>query len=278
MFEPLLIQPQIIEINHQSKLKLVLSEQFGNFSVLQLQSGPIAEVVVVNVSNSQMSLMVRLHPYLSLEVLESQEHVLSKASNSRGVGQGWRLFSTLGISPKLCAEQLRLGLSIAVDINNDNVGRFHIVEPIQWELVPLEADFRLGLIAREIQLAKHIIARSMDIEPNAESLLVEISELESIRNDLKRFANEGLLNQNHSDNDISQLDAQLVRKRQLLTRVYSQLTERANFYLAANLDIDQDTLRRKLESYQLLAPPQLNEIVEQLMADGTESSFALEND
>ncbi|MCL1050620.1 hypothetical protein L2755_13415 [Shewanella abyssi] len=276
MFEPLLIQPQIIEINHQSTLKLVLSEQFGNFSVLQLQSGPIAEVVVVNVSETNMSLMVRLHPYLSLEIIETHEYVPSDAPLNRSVGQGWRLFSTLGISPKLCAEQLRQGLSIAVDI--DNVGQFHIVEPIKWELVPLEADFRLGLIAREIQLAKHIIARSMDIEPNAESLLVEISELESIRNDLKRFANEGLLNQNYSDNDISQLDAQLVKKRQLLTRRYSQLVERPNLSRAANADVDQGLLRRKLESYQLLAPPQLNELVEQLMADGTESSFALEND
>ncbi|MFT5790156.1 MAG: hypothetical protein ACI8SJ_002285 [Shewanella sp.] len=277
MFEPLLIQPQIIEIKHQSKLKLVLSKQFGNFSVLQLQSGPIAEVVVVSVSATQMSLMVRLHPYLSLEIIEADENVGSKMLLNRSVGQGWRLFSTLGVSPKLCAEQLREGVSVAVSI--DNRGQFDIVEPVKWELVPLEADFRLGHITREILLAKYIIARSMDIEPNAESLLVEISELESIRYDLKRFAEQGFLKQGIAGHDdVSQLDAQLVRKRQLLTRLYSQLTERPNLNRAANVDVDQEMLIRKLESYQLLAPPQLNEIVEQLMADGSESSFALEND
>ncbi|PKH57099.1 hypothetical protein CXF83_14840 [Shewanella sp. Choline-02u-19] len=274
MLEPLLIQPQIIEINHQSKLKLVLSEQFGNFSVLQLQSGPIAEVVVVSVTATKMSLMIRLHPYLSLDVIEANEYAASDAILNRSVGQGWRLFSTLGISPRLCAEQLRKGLFVAVSIGNGC--QFNIVGPVKWELIPLEADFRLGNFAREIQRAKHIIARSMDLEPNAESLLVEISELDSICYDLKHFAAEGFLK--HANDDISQLDAQLIRKRQLLSRLYSQLIERPNLYRAANVDINQDMLMRKLESYQLLAPPQLNKIVEQLMADDTESSFALEND
>lgn len=88
----------------------------------------------------------------------------------------------------------------------------------------------------------------MDVVPNAESILVEISELDSIRYDLKQFVAEASLNQ--ANDDISQLDTQLIRKRQLLSRLYSQLIERPNFYRAANVDIDQDMLMRKLESYQ----------------------------
>lgn len=270
MFEPLLIQPQIIEISHQSKLVFSLSKQFGDFSALQLQSGPIVEVVVVAVSAAKVSLMVRIHPYLSLSVDEFDNDMDTSESLSRSVGQGWRLFSALGTSPKLCAAQLGAGLSVAVSFSD--VCRFNIVEAVKWNLVALEADFRIGHIAKEILLAKHIIARSVDAEHNAESLLVEISELESVRFELTRASKEG------HQQEFSKLDAELVRKRQLLTRQYSQLSERPNLSLAANQSIEQEQLIRQLAYYQLLAPIELNEIVEQLMADGTNGSFALENE
>ena len=270
MFEPLLIQPQIIEISHHSKLVFSLSKQFGDFSALQLQSGPIVEVVVVAVSAAKASLMVRIHPYLSLSVCELDGAVEARDCLTRSVGQGWRLFSALGTSPKLCAAQLGAGLTVAV--NFSDMCRFNIVEAVKWNLVALEADFRIGHIAKEILLAKHIIARSVDVEHNAESLLVEISELESVRFELTRASKEGY------QQEFSKLDAELVRKRQLLTRQYSQLSERPSLSQPANQSIEQEQLIRQLAYYQLLAPIELNEIVEQLMADGTNGSFALENE
>ncbi|WP_281213066.1 hypothetical protein [Shewanella insulae] len=271
MFEPLLTQPQFVELTRKSQLQLRLRESVSDFSLLQTLGGHLLECVATQAS-SEKGLILRAHPYLicelvSVEVPRVDEAMPQEEALYRSHGQGWRLFSALGISPVMCAERLRKGLVIAVETQGDSVC-FMPQFDHKWLLVTLERDLRLFGGPRELRRAKSVLARGEDLSQDAEGLLLEIGEIELVRQELAHFANQGDIKQHGVLlSEVTKVDEQLLRKKQLLSHHYYLRVQRPNWQHAANQHEELESLQRKLESYQLLAPPELNLMVEKMFLD-----------
>ncbi|WP_299789150.1 hypothetical protein [uncultured Shewanella sp.] len=271
MFEPLLTQPEILTLDHHSRLIVTLHESTSDFSLLQAINGHIGEFIIVSVAKDALSVMVRLHPFLSVVVEPSSVELTSvfdgdTGTLDRGVGQGWRLFSALGTSPSMCARQLREGLFI--DVAFDNRAQFSIAESRMWQIVALEQDNRLFHGPRELQQAKALVARAVQHDSTTEQLLLEISELEVVRGDLTAFSRSELVSRHPElSGEVTKLDAQLLRKKQWLSRSYNQSVERVSWQYSANQASKSEAQARKLEFYKLLSTPAVNEMVEQLIVD-----------
>lgn len=271
MFEPLLTQPQFIELTQRCQLHLRLRESVSDFSLLQTMGGHLLECVVTQAS-SDNGLILRLHPYLICELAPIEVPTIdAKGSQTevlhRSHGQGWRLFSALGISPVMCAERLRKGLVIDLEVQGSTVS-FTPKFDQKWLLVTLERDLRLFGGPLELRRAKAVLARAEDLSQNAEALLLEIGEIELVRQELAHFANHGDVKQHGLIlSEVTKVDEQLLRKKQLLSHHYYQRVQRPNWQHAANQHEELEALQRKLESYQLLAPPELNLMVEQMFLD-----------
>lgn len=270
MFEPLLTQPEILKLDHQSRLIVTLHESTNDFSLLQVMNGHIGEFIIVSISEDFLSVMVRLHPFLSIAVESSNTDVTTlpddRAPLTRGAGQGWRLFSALGISPRMCATQLKEGLFIDVGFNSQ--AQFSMVQSGMWQIVPLEEDNRLFHGPRELLRAKAFIARAVQHELNTQELLLEISELENVRSDLTAFSCSELVRRHPEISaEIAKLDAQLLRKKQWLSRSYNQSVERVSLQYSANHASKHEVQTRKLEYYKLLSTTAINDMVQQLIVD-----------
>ncbi|MCG9746132.1 hypothetical protein [Shewanella sp. Isolate8] len=271
MFEPLLTQPQFIELTQRCQLHLRLRESVSDFSLLQTMGGHLLECVVTQAS-SDNGLILRLHPYLICELAPIEVPTIDAEGSQtevlhRSHGQGGRLFSALGISPVMCAERLRKGLVIDLEVQGSTVS-FTPQFDQKWLLVTLERDLRLFGGPLELRRAKAVLARAEDLSQNAEALLLEIGEIELVRQELAHFANHGDVKQHGLIlSEVTKVDEQLLRKKQLLSHHYYQKVQRPNWQHAANQHEDLEALQRKLESYQLLAPPELNLMVEQMFLD-----------
>ncbi|QFU22489.1 hypothetical protein FM038_010180 [Shewanella eurypsychrophilus] len=266
MFEPLLTQPEIITVNGPSRFQFRLKDTISDIGLLQALSAHIGEFITVEV-NSKLSVLYRLHPFLSLEVLPLEQKLSTNVrSLKRGCGQGWRLFSGLGISPSLCSQQLRAGLNI--DIEFDEYAQFSMGQVSNWHLIPLEEDVRLFHEPKELMHARAIMSREALKEPDTEQILLELSEVESIRSDLSRFACSELVMRNPEFSiEVLKLDAQLLQKKQWLSRTFNQSVERHNWQNASNHAESNDVQMRKLEYYRLLSTPAVNDMIEQLICD-----------
>ncbi|MEC4724884.1 hypothetical protein HWQ46_04880 [Shewanella sp. D64] len=267
MFEPLLTQPEIITIDKRCRLKVSLHESTADFCLLQVMSGHIGEFIVVSITPDALSIMVRLHPFLSVNV-ESYPLDEHKALSvlSRGVGQGWRLFPGLGVSPIMCAQDLKAGVDITVsftehaDVALEN-------EP-QWQLVPLEKDRRLFHGPKELLIAEALVAKDVSYELSSQQLLLEICDVENVRRKLLRFSVSAEVCGHPELNDkISDIDAQLIKKKQWLSQRYHHSVERLNWQTSANHEQKHDLQSRQLEYYRLLSTTAINEMVQQLIKD-----------
>lgn len=271
MFESLLTQPQLIELPQGGCLTLTLSEAVSDSSLLQTMAGHIAEWVVVEGTANKVSLVVRIHPFLKFDIQSNyldEVNPIGAHQINRSLGQGVRLFNAVGYSPSICASLLRQGLVIRIiGEQHGNVGFIPLFD-CKWQLVELERDFRLFGAPRELRRAKSILARETDFQLSAEKLLLEINEIEIVRNELRSFADIRQIH-HHSVilSEITSLDTQLLRRKQLVLRLYHQTLDRVNWQNAANQVDDIEVLQRKIESYQLLAPPELNAMVEQMFVD-----------
>ena len=271
MFEPLLTQPQFIELTQMGQIHLRLREPVSDFSLQQTMGGHLLECVISQTSQEASALIVRAHPYLTCDLVLGQESSSDASVISESLprihGQGWRLFSAIGISPVMCAEMLRAGLTIGVEQLNQQV-IFYPQFDHKWLLVPLERDLRLFGGPRELRRAKAVLARCQDVTLSAEGLLLEIGEIEQVRQELAHYANHGGVKQHGVMlSEVTNVDGQLLRKKQLLSHRYYQSVQRPNWQDAANQQEDLEALKRKLESYQLLAPPELNLMVEQMFLE-----------
>ncbi|WP_076409588.1 hypothetical protein [Shewanella sp. UCD-KL12] len=278
MFEPLLTQPAIITLVNSASLKITLNENISDFGLFQAISGHLGEFIVVEISDTSMSLLYRLHPFLSLVTLPSDlsdpsdSSGASKPSNSfnpslsRSGGQGWRLFSGLGVAPTISSQQLRAGLEI--DVQFTNKVDFSLSSDAKWQLVALEEDFRVFHGPRELVQARALVSRAFSYDSTTEQILLELSELENVRSDLSRFGNSELVLR-HPDvsAEVLKLDAQLSRKKQWLSRSFNQSVERHNWQTASNQIATNDVQTRQLEYYRLLSTPAVNEMVHQLIID-----------
>ena len=269
MFEPLLTQPEILTFDHGSTLKIHLNEAISDFGLLQAMSGHVGEFILVEVGPASLSVLFRLHPFLSLKCEAQMTQTKTDTSAlSRGVGQGWRLFSGLGVSPTLCGQQLRSGLAINVDFKANENADFSIADSTKWQLVALEEDLRLFHGPRELVQARALVSREVLHGFTTEQILLELSELENVRSDLSRFGcSELVLRHPDVSVEVLKLDAQLSRKKQWLSRSFNQSVERPNWQNAANQQLTNDVQARKLEYYRLLSTPAVNEMIQELILD-----------
>ncbi|QYK00117.1 hypothetical protein [Shewanella psychrotolerans] len=274
MFESLLTQPQLIELPQDGYLVLTLSDSASDHSLLQTTGGHIAEWVVVESTYDRVSLLARIHPFLKLDI---QSTFIGEVNNSstaeqinRTSGQGVRLFNAIGYSPAICVSLLRQGLVIKISYEQASVNFLPLFDK-KWQLIELERDLRLFGAPKELRRANAILAREPDLLLNAEKLLLEISEIEIVRNELRAFVNERQIHDYRTLlNEVTNLDTQLLRRKQLISRQYHQSLERVNWQYAANYEDDIEVLQRKIESYRLLSPPELNAMVEQMFVDENE--------
>lgn len=265
MFEPLLTQPEIFTITGPSSIKVKLKETVSDVGLLQAINGHIGEFIIVQVNTSSLSVLYRTHPFLSVDIISrSPIDICTTSSLARSSGQGWRLFTGLGVSPRLCSEQLRAGLM--VNIQFDQQAHFEMNDVNHWNLVSLEDDIRVFHEPKEMMRAKSLLSREVIHVRTTEQILIELSELETIRDELVRFSQSELAIGHHDLKiEVLKLDSQLEHKKQWLTRSFNQSIERQNWNDASNQTVANDVLVRKLEYYRLLSTPAVNDMVHQLI-------------
>lgn len=269
MFNQFFSQPLVFEVHRSCRLCFRLPPEVSDFVLLQLLSVPLAEVMVSEWDSHRQrgSITVRHQPCLELQNLEYVgSETASAALMARTLGQGLRLYFRMGLSPDRCATGLREGVGVDLSLADGCV--FSLQDDRTLDLLSLEQDLRVFQEPRELMMAKALLGRQYDYGARPEMLAIHLTELERIRHDLLNYlkSESGRLHPGLSAESLA-LDAMLQKKRQWLMRVYSQSMERPSYARAANETSDLERLRRQLECYELLAPPQVTEMVRQLADD-----------
>lgn len=275
MYHQFLNEPMVLDAEKASILTLRLPDDISDFIVLQAISAPLLEVVVIAEAETPQNIAIRFQPFMGLKVESLPQS--AQAFNTpitRSLGQGFRLYTRMGTAAKFCAAELRRGVSFTLDVTNrlgaENCLTFALQADSKFELVPLEADLRILHEPKALMVAKALLARQYDYAASSESLAIYMTEIEQVRLELQAFL-RGELGQCHASlaDEVLRLDPLLLQKQQWLFRTYTHMFERPNYNRAAN-DVDNtDKLLRKLECYELLAPPELIQMVDRLMEDET---------
>lgn len=273
MYHQFLNEPMVLDAEKASILTLRLPDDISDFIVLQAISAPLLEVVVIAEAGTPQNIAIRFQPFMGLKVESLPQS--AQAFNTpitRSLGQGFRLYTRMGTAAKFCAAELRRGVSFTLDMTNrlgaENCLTFALQADSKFELVPLEADLRVLHEPKALMVAKALLARQYDYAASSESLAIYMTEIEQVRLELQAFL-RGELGQCHASltDEVLRLDPLLLQKQQWLFRTYTHMFERPNYNRAAN-DVDKtDKLLRKLECYELLAPPELIQMVDRLMED-----------
>lgn len=275
MYHQFLNEPMVLDAEKASILTLRLPDDISDFIVLQAISAPLLEVVVIAEAGTPQNIAIRFQPFMGLKVesLPQSAQAFNKPI-TRSLGQGFRLYTRMGTAAKFCAAELRRGVSFTLDMTNrlgaENCLTFALQADSKFELVPLEADLRVLHEPKALMVAKALLARQYDYAASSESLAIYMTEIEQVRLELQAFL-RGELGQCHASltDEVLRLDPLLLQKQQWLFRTYTHMFERPNYNRAAN-DVDNtDKLLRKLECYELLAPPELIQMVDRLMEDET---------
>ncbi|MDR9768301.1 hypothetical protein RJP56_19800 [Shewanella baltica] len=275
MYHQFLNEPMVLDAEKASILTLRLPDDISDFIVLQAISAPLLEVVVIAEAGTPQNIAIRFQPFMGLKVESLPQS--AQAFNTpitRSLGQGFRLYTRMGTAAKFCAAELRRGVSFTLNMTNrlgaENCLTFALQADSKFELVPLEADLRVLHEPKALMVAKALLARQYDYAASSESLAIYMTEIEQVRLELQAFL-RGELGQCHASlaDEVLRLDPLLLQKQQWLFRTYTHMFERPNYNRAAN-DVDNtDKLLRKLECYELLAPPELIQMVDRLMEDET---------
>ncbi|MGI2056181.1 hypothetical protein ACRN9T_03160 [Shewanella baltica] len=275
MYHQFLNEPMVLDAEKASILTLRLPDDISDFIVLQAISAPLLEVVVIAEAGTPQNIAIRFQPFMGLKIESLPQS--AQAFNTpitRSLGQGFRLYTRMGTAAKFCAAELRRGVSFTLDMTNrlgaENCLTFALQADSKFELVPLEADLRVLHEPKALMVAKALLARQYDYAASSESLAIYMTEIEQVRLELQAFL-RGELGQCHASlaDEVLRLDPLLLQKQQWLFRTYTHMFERPNYNRAAN-DVDNtDKLLRKLECYELLAPPELIQMVDRLMEDET---------
>ena len=275
MYHHFLNEPIVLDAEKTSILTLRLPDDISDFMVLQAISAPLLEVIVIADACTRQNITIRFQPFMGLKV-EPLPHS-SQAFNApltRSIGQGFRLYTRMGTAAKFCAAELRRGISFSLDMTNcqdtNNCLTFALQVDSKFELVPLEADLRVLHEPKALIVAKALLARQYDYAASSESLAIDMAEIEQVRLELQTFL-RGDLGHSHTSlaDEALKLIPLLLQKQQWLFRTYTHMFERPNYNRSAN-DMDSaDKLLIKLECYELLAPPELIQMVDRLMEDDT---------
>lgn len=273
MFNQFFSQPLVFSLNQSNQFRFWLRDDVSDFILLQLIHAPLAEVIVSENDGRSASITIRQQPFLQLDPLFTDASELleihrqhDSGAISRSLGQGLRLYIRLGIAPSMCTAALRQGLILTV--SHDGQCYFKLAQVGKIDLVPLEHDLRIYHEPRELMMAKALLARQYDYQSNSQMLAIYITELEQVQRDLISFLNgeTGKIHPGFSSEAIA-LDAMIQKKRQWLMRTYNQSLERPSYSRSANELDELERLKRTLECYELLAPPELTERVRQVADD-----------
>ncbi|MGL5390111.1 MAG: hypothetical protein ACRDA8_01745 [Shewanella sp.] len=273
MYHQYLNEPVVFDLNQGAVVTLTLSEEISDFVVLQAMGGPLLELIVTQES-PQPKIAVRFQPVmgLTLDAKPLEPTALDERHYDQTIyrhqGQGLRLYHRMGIAPKFCAAQLRAGVAFTLEVNQGLSFTLAAASAAKFEWVPLEEDLRILQEPQVFLLAKALLARQYDYEASSESLAVSMAEIEQVRTDLRAFL-QGELGQSHGRlaEAALRLEPLLLQKRQWIFRSYTNMFERPNYSRAANDAEHIDNALRKLECYELLASPELTQMVHRLMDD-----------
>ncbi|MCL1068757.1 hypothetical protein L2735_18475 [Shewanella olleyana] len=290
MYNHLFSQPIKYNISKDQTLSIALADDVSDFILLPALSQPLAEIIICESDNAESaSFILTCQPFFNVEVLTHQADVLASemvnvdltnfvADNdletslplevfNRTFGQGFRLYSRVGVAPRISAKLLRKGvmLSFSVEDIRQNLISIKYQQSV-CESVTLEQDLRLNQEPKELMMAKAILARNFDYEEPPATLALNISEIEQVRADINVYLAEER-NKVHAiiAAQLLKLDNLLNHKQQWLLRTYSQSQQRTNYATAANeLSKDVEDLQRKLECFALLAPADVSLMVDKL--------------
>ncbi|MGL4612854.1 MAG: hypothetical protein ACRCVV_02895 [Shewanella sp.] len=273
MYHQYLNEPVVFELSHNTLVTLTLSEDISDFVVLQAMGGPLLELIVTQ-EGPQPKIALRFQPLigLTLDIQPLAPMALNGRHYAQSIlrqqGQGLRLYSRMGIAPKFCAAQLRAGVAFKIAAEQGLSLALASASAAKFELVSLEHDLRILHEPQVILLAKELLARQYDYEASSESLAVYMAEIEQVRTDLRALL-QGELGESHGRlaEEALRLEPLLLQKRQWLFRSYTNMFERPNYSRAANDAQHIDNALRKLECYELLASPELTQMVHRLMED-----------
>ncbi|GGB72667.1 hypothetical protein K8B83_14615 [Shewanella inventionis] len=266
MHQHIFTQPIVSEIKQPTLLTLRLSESVSDLLVLSAMTNPIAEFVVSQVNGTNATLIVRHQPFVEL-IYHHTQQVVSQYDQIRTLGQGARLYSKMGTAPRVCIEQLRAG--VVVDIQADDNVYFSLAPLARFELISLEQDLRILSEPQALVMAKAILGRKFDHSEPSSVLAVHISELEQVRRDLREYlkGESGKIHPGVST-ELLKLDHLLQNKHQWLLRTYHQSLERPNFGRSSNEQLcNIEQLQRKLDCFELLAPKDVSDMVKKLSDD-----------
>jgi hypothetical protein len=266
MHHHILTQPCVSEINQPTALSLRLSERVSDLLVLSTMSNPLVEFVISQVNHTQATLIIRFQPFLNCS-FEHMPPLAKKPTQRRSVGQGIKLYPSMGVAPRVCIEQLRKGLTI--DIHADENVYFSLAAEVRFDLVTLENDLRILTEPQALVMAKAILGRKFEYGEPSSMLAVHISELEQVRRDLRDYlrGESGKIHPGVST-ELLKLDHLLQNKHQWLLRTYHQSLERPNLGRPSNEQLfNIEQLQHKLDCFELLAPKDVSDMVNKLCDD-----------
>ncbi|AZG73653.1 hypothetical protein [Shewanella livingstonensis] len=259
-------QPCVSEIVQPTALTLRLPDTVSDLLVLSAMNNPLVEFVVSQVNHTQATLIIRIQPFLTF-TFEPMQRLLETPIQRRCLGQGIKLYPSMGVAPRVCIEQLKKGITI--NLNTDGDVYFSLSTESRFELVTLENDLRILSEPQALVMAKAILGRKFDYNEPSNMLAVHISELEQVRRELRDYLG-GELGKIHPgvSTELLKLDHLLQNKHQWLLRSYHQSLERTNLGRSSNEQLfNNEQLQRKLDFFELLAPKDVSEMVNRLCED-----------
>jgi len=266
MHQHIFSHPTVIQISHPTLVKVRLLNDIDDLLVLASLSNPLFEMIVSQVDGVAATLISRQQAFVSID-FEKVQHIADRYDVTRLVGQGVRLYSRMAVAPRICIEQLKQGIDIIIQADGEVY--FTVYENMPFELIPLEQDLRLLCEPQVLVSAKTILGQKPLHSESSAALAVHISEVEQVRRDIADYmrGESGKIHPGVST-ELLKLDHLLQNKRQWLMRTYHQSLERPSLSRASNqASLDVEKLQQKLECYNLLAPSDVTELVNQLSDD-----------
>lgn len=267
--------PQRVPITHACQLSIKPVAGMSDLLLLEATNAAICECIVAAAADSapsanHFSVAIRLHPCFSLavdaiDVDGANVSVHQSLSIGRTMGQGCRLYQALRVSKTACIADLKRGVTIVVLPQTDGL-RFAINAPL-LDLVPLEQDCYLHSEPEVVNHAKAVLNHPFDYTAAPNQLLLELSELVQVSEQLSTFAVQTSLQQvPNLMQTLSKLQQQVEAKRQLLYRHYCTAVERVNLAQSANSAFSSLDAQR-LAMYQMLASDELTTLVNSMVGD-----------
>lgn len=264
--------PQLINVQQPCCVKIFPLAGVNDLLLLEATNSAICEVVVSqNEACDRLAINLRLHPCFRMET-SSAVAALTTTNIVRGVGQGCRVYQALKMSKSACVAQLKQGITLGFYPQGELLA-VSMDEPF-LNLVVLEQDQYLTTEPSAICHAKAVLNQPFDYTAAPNQLVLELSELLQVNNELTEFATRTALQQVPSlMQTLAKLQQQLEAKRQWLYRHYCDAIDRGNLGQSANGSMGREDARR-LALYEMLASDELTELVNMMVGEEMKTFLA----